>query len=194
MRKKFASALIASLVLTQLTGCSLFQKVTAEDLVIDGFNTLANAESYDLDMELIVGVKAEVEEGVNMDMGINADINIEGEEDITHFKGDMGIEFMGMSMTEELESWVEVDGDTTYTYDYSAEDDAWYVSEEDTEDEDEDKVKFVKVNIDQAPEIAEKYFVMSIPTLKFIDNGELKGSFVGAMSPDELEEWVDERL
>ena len=58
----------------------------------------------------------------------------------------------------------------------------------------EDKVKFVKVNIDQAPEIAEKYFVMSIPTLKFIDNGELKGSFVGAMSPDELEEWVDERL
>ena len=45
-----------------------------------------------------------------------------------------------------------------------------------------------------APEIAQKYFVMSIPTLKFIDNGELKGSFVGAMAPDELEEWVDERL
>ena len=58
----------------------------------------------------------------------------------------------------------------------------------------EDKVKFVKVNIDESPEIAQKYFVMSIPTLKFIDNGELKGSFVGAMAPDELEEWVDERL
>ena len=58
----------------------------------------------------------------------------------------------------------------------------------------EDKVKFVKVNIDESPEIAEKYFVMSIPTLKFIDNAEVKGSFVGAMSPDELEEWVDERL
>ena len=58
----------------------------------------------------------------------------------------------------------------------------------------EDKVKFVKVNIDESPEIAEKYFVMSIPTLKFIDNAEVKGSFVGAMAPDELEEWVDERL
>ena len=58
----------------------------------------------------------------------------------------------------------------------------------------EDKVKFVKVDIDESPEIAEKYFVMSIPTLKFIDNAEVKGSFVGAMSPDELEEWVDERL
>ena len=58
----------------------------------------------------------------------------------------------------------------------------------------EDKVKFVKVNIDQSPEIAEKYFVMSIPTLKFIENEEVKGTFVGAMSPDELEEWVDERL
>ena len=58
----------------------------------------------------------------------------------------------------------------------------------------EDKVKFVKVDIDESPEIAEKYFVMSIPTLKFIDNAEVKGSFVGAMAPDELEEWVDERL
>ena len=58
----------------------------------------------------------------------------------------------------------------------------------------EDKVKFVTVDIDESPEIAEKYFVMSIPTLKFIDNAEVKGSFVGAMSPDELEEWVDERL
>ena len=58
----------------------------------------------------------------------------------------------------------------------------------------EDKVKFVKVDIDESPEIAEKYFVMSIPTLKFINNGELKGSFVRAMAPDDLEEWVDERL
>ena len=58
----------------------------------------------------------------------------------------------------------------------------------------EDKVKFVKVNIDESPEIAEKYFIMSIPTLKFINNAEVKGTFVGTMSPDELEEWVDERL
>ena len=58
----------------------------------------------------------------------------------------------------------------------------------------EDKVKFVKVNIDESPEIAQQYFVMSIPTLKFINAAEVKGTFVGTMSPDELEEWVDERL
>ena len=37
-----------------------------------------------------------------------------------------------------------------------------------TAEEFEGKVKFVKVNIDESPEIAEKYFVMSIPTLKLV--------------------------
>ena len=42
---------------------------------------------------------------------------------------------------------------------------------ESTAEEFEDKVKFVKVNIDESPELAQKYFVMSIPTLKLL-NGE----------------------
>ena len=58
----------------------------------------------------------------------------------------------------------------------------------------EDKVKFVKVNIDESPEIAEKYFVMSIPTLKLVDGEELKGSYVGAMPQDDLEDWVNDRI
>lgn len=64
----------------------------------------------------------------------------------------------------------------------------------DVAEEYEGKVKIVKVNIDHSPELAQKYFVMSIPTLKLLDGEELKGSFVGAMSSEELEDWLDERL
>ncbi len=58
----------------------------------------------------------------------------------------------------------------------------------------EDKLKIVKVNIDESPDLAQQYFVMSIPTLKLIKNKELAGNFVGAMTADELEDWLDERL
>ena len=58
----------------------------------------------------------------------------------------------------------------------------------------EDKLKIVKVNIDESPELAQKYFVMSIPTLKLIKDKELIGNFVGAMSSEELEDWLDERI
>jgi len=58
----------------------------------------------------------------------------------------------------------------------------------------EGKVKFVKVNIDESPELAQKYLVMSIPTLKLVKGEELLGSFVGAMTTEELEDWVEEHL
>lgn len=65
---------------------------------------------------------------------------------------------------------------------------------ESTAEEFEGKVKFVKVNIDESPELAQKYFVMSIPTLKLVDGAELKGNYVGAMPQDDLEDWINERI
>ena len=65
---------------------------------------------------------------------------------------------------------------------------------EEVAEEYEGKCKFVKVNVDNAPDIAQKYFVMSIPTLKLVAGEELKGSYVGAMSAEQLEDWLDERL
>ena len=65
---------------------------------------------------------------------------------------------------------------------------------EEVAEEYEGKVKFVKVNVDNAPDIAQKYFVMSIPTLKLVSGEELKGSYVGAMSAEDLQDWLDERL
>jgi len=58
----------------------------------------------------------------------------------------------------------------------------------------EGKVKFVKVNIDASPELAQKYFVMSIPTLKLVKGDEVLGESVGAMAQEELEDWLNERL
>ena len=62
---------------------------------------------------------------------------------------------------------------------------------ESTAEDYEDKLKIVKVNIDESPELAQKYFVMSIPTLKLFAGEEMpKATFVGAMSGEELEDWL----
>lgn len=53
-----------------------------------------------------------------------------------------------------------------------------------------EKVKVVKINVDEAPELAQKYMVMSIPTLKLVHAGDVKGTNVGAMSKAELESWL----
>jgi len=55
----------------------------------------------------------------------------------------------------------------------------------------EGKVKFVKLDVDQATETSIKYGVMSIPTLIIFVNGEAVDKTVGALGADELEEWID---
>jgi len=52
------------------------------------------------------------------------------------------------------------------------------------------KAKFVKVNIDEAPEIAAKFGVRSIPTIVAIKDGKEAGSHVGLMKPDAFEKFV----
>jgi thioredoxin 1 len=49
-----------------------------------------------------------------------------------------------------------------------------------------DTVKIVKVNVDENPQIAAKFGVMSIPTLILFDAGELKSQLVGARPKDEI--------
>ena len=57
----------------------------------------------------------------------------------------------------------------------------------------EEKLKVVKVNVDEATPLAQKYRVMSIPTLKlFTGDEEPRATFVGAMSMEEMEEWLAE--
>ena len=57
----------------------------------------------------------------------------------------------------------------------------------------EGKIKIVKVDVDEATPLAQKYRVMSIPTLKlFTGEEEPRATFVGAMSQEELEDWLAE--
>ena len=45
-------------------------------------------------------------------------------------------------------------------------------------------VKFAKVNVDENPELAQKYRVMSIPNLVLVEGGELKKQEVGVHDAD----------
>jgi thioredoxin 1 len=54
-----------------------------------------------------------------------------------------------------------------------------------------DKVKIVKLNVDENPETAAKYGVMSIPTLMMFKNGELASRQVGAAPKAKLEQWIN---
>jgi thioredoxin 1 len=49
-----------------------------------------------------------------------------------------------------------------------------------------DKVKIVKVNVDENPETASKFGVMSIPTLLVFKNGELVDKTIGYQPKDAL--------
>ena len=57
---------------------------------------------------------------------------------------------------------------------------------EEIADELEDKVKVGKVNSDENMELAEKYQIMSIPTIMVIKNGEVTKTFVGVTSKEEI--------
>lgn len=48
------------------------------------------------------------------------------------------------------------------------------------------KLKVVKVNVDEASELAAQHSIMSIPTLMVFKNGEAVDQFVGAMGKAQL--------
>ncbi len=52
------------------------------------------------------------------------------------------------------------------------------------------KVKIVKLNVDENPKTAQKYGIMSIPTLMLFKNGELASRQVGAAPRQKLEQWI----
>jgi thioredoxin 1 len=53
-----------------------------------------------------------------------------------------------------------------------------------------EKVKIVKINVDENPNVAQKYGIMSIPTLMIFKNGELAARQVGAAPKLKLEQWI----
>lgn len=56
------------------------------------------------------------------------------------------------------------------------------------------RLKVGKCNIEENLPLAQKYRVVNIPTIMIFQNGQPKATFVGAMSPDEFEEKIEQEL
>ena len=54
-----------------------------------------------------------------------------------------------------------------------------------------EKVKIVKLNVDENPGVASKYGIMSIPTLMIFKNGARASRQVGAAPKAKLEQWLN---
>ena len=52
------------------------------------------------------------------------------------------------------------------------------------------KVKIVKLNVDENPNTAAKFGIMSIPTLMLFKDGQLESRQVGAAPKAKLEQWI----
>lgn len=61
-------------------------------------------------------------------------------------------------------------------------------------DEYKGKLKVVKLNVDEAQELAMKYSVMSIPTLMVFKKGQVIDQVIGAMSKDQLTNRIKQSL
>ncbi len=58
----------------------------------------------------------------------------------------------------------------------------------------QDKIKFVKVNVDNAGELASQYNVMSIPTLILFNKGQVVDQKIGAANKDSYRTMIDRVL
>ena len=53
------------------------------------------------------------------------------------------------------------------------------------------KVKIAKVDIDESPELAQEYKVMSVPTVIFVKNGEVVETLVGVQNRAKFVELIE---
>ena len=65
---------------------------------------------------------------------------------------------------------------------------------EEVDKEYSDRLKVVKINVDENTELAEQYEVMSIPTLKIFKNGSEVDSLIGAQPKQSIIKQLDAHL
>jgi thioredoxin 1 len=58
----------------------------------------------------------------------------------------------------------------------------------------EGKLVVAKVNVDEEPELAQQYGIMSIPTMKFFKAGKIVGEIVGAAPKSSIEAEIAKHL
>jgi len=57
-----------------------------------------------------------------------------------------------------------------------------------------DRVKIVKVNVDNAPELAMRYSIAGVPTLKLFRGGQVVDTVVGMPPPRALRQWLEQAI
>jgi thioredoxin 1 len=57
-----------------------------------------------------------------------------------------------------------------------------------------EKVRFVKMNVDENSDVANKFNVMSIPTFIVFKDGEAKKAFVGTKSKEDMRGVIEEAI
>ena len=65
---------------------------------------------------------------------------------------------------------------------------------EEISNEKEDKLKILKLNIDENPQTPQKFGVRGIPTLMLFKNGKLIDTKVGSLPKTSLEAWLQDNL
>ncbi|GFN40681.1 MAG: thioredoxin 1 [Marine Group I thaumarchaeote] len=58
----------------------------------------------------------------------------------------------------------------------------------------QDRVDFVKVDVDQNKELASKYGIISIPTLAIFRNGQVVAQEVGTASKESIKAYIDKHV
>ena len=61
-------------------------------------------------------------------------------------------------------------------------------------EEKKDKIKILKLNVDENPKIPQKFGVRGIPTLMLFKDGNLVDTKVGSLPKNMLESWLDPNL
>ena len=61
-------------------------------------------------------------------------------------------------------------------------------------DEMDGQIKFAKVNIEESPNVAGEYGIMSVPTFVILKNGEKVGAITGALAKSKLKAKIEEIL
>ena len=56
----------------------------------------------------------------------------------------------------------------------------------------EGRLKVCKINVDEAPDVSEKYMISSIPAVKFFKNGEVVKESIGFVPQANLEKIIEE--
>ena len=57
-----------------------------------------------------------------------------------------------------------------------------------------DKIIFVKVNIDECPETANKFNIDAIPNVKMFKDGKEVGDFKGLIPEDKIREFIEQHI